>query len=644
MRCRRALWAFAAAASALLAVPGGALAQGESPPAGGAAIGEVIAATAMGLIGTALVLGPVLLYRRGRLPALGRLADRVGRLVGLPGWAAFPLAIQGGALITAVFGMYWDISLHIDDGRDPGPLANPAHWFILIGLMGVMAAGVFGIALNREPIRSSVRVPGLGDHAPAGAIVVAACGAFSLIAFPLDDVWHRIFGQDVTLYSPTHLMLITGASLSTLGALALYRESLEESDEKIAVPARAGWLLAPLTGAMLIGLNTFLAEFDFAVPQWRLDVQPVGMALAAGIALVSARLVIGPLGALATVGFFLLLRVTLYVIVGPILGQTEPRFPLYLAAAVAVELAAVAFLRSGRDIAKTPVLFGAVCGGLIGTVGIAAEWGWTHVWFVHPWTASMLPEALLLALAMGLAAGTVGGFVGRALTLHGTRLAPVPYWTLPAAAVVAIVVGFLAIPISAGDGSTRATLQLTDAAAPGGERHVEATVRMQPADAADGARWLTMTSWQGKQASVVQRLEETGPGTYRTTEPVPVEGTWKTILRLHRGDEVLGLPVFLPEDPAIPAKEVPATASIDRAFVLDKKNLQREQKQGVSGVLTTGAFLAVALLAVALLAVLFWGLRRVRSRLGEEEPPPADGPPFASDERVSRRPEPAASG
>jgi hypothetical protein len=179
---------------------------------------------------------------------------------------------------------------------------------------------------------------------------------------------------------------------------------------------------------------------------------------------------------------------------------------------------------------------------LIGTIGLAAEWGWTQVWFVHPWTASMFPEALLLALAMAVAAGTVGGFVGRALTLRGTRLAAVPYWTLPAAAVLALVVGFLAIPISAGDGRTRATLRLTAAPPVGGDRGVE----------------------------------ETGPGEFRTTEPAPVDGTWKTILRLHRDDEVLGLPVYLPEDPAIPAKEVPATSTIDRAFVLDKKNLQRE--------------------------------------------------------------------
>ena len=605
------------------------LAAAQSPPAGGAETTEVIVATAIGLVTSALVLGPVLLHRAGRLPALGRLADRVGRASGLPGWAALPLAIQGTALIVAVFGMYWDISIHIDDGRDPGPLANPAHFFILFGLMGVMAAGIVGMALPRERLRTSVRVPGIGDHAPAGAIIVTVCGAFSLTAFPLDDVWHRIFGQDVTLWSPTHLMLITGASLSAFGALALYRESLEVSDETVAVPARAGWLLAPLTGAMLIGLNTFLAEFDFAVPQFRLDMHPIGLALAAGIALVSARLVIGPYGALATVGFFLLVRGVLWVLVGPVFGHTEPRFPLYLAEAAVVELAAVALLRRGRSPHARPVIFGALCGALIGTVGFAAEWGWSHVWMVHPWRASMLPEALGLALVMGSAAGAVGGFVGRALTLRGARLAPAPYWALPVAALAAVLVVLAGLPISAGDGRTRATLELTDL--PGSaERQVSARVQLEPPDAAEGARWLTMTSWQGGERSVVQELVPAGaPGAYATTEPVPVAGSWKTILRLHREDEVLGLPVFLPEDPAIPARETPATPRIERAFVLDKKNLLREQKGGVSGIVTVLSYAAVGLITLVVFAVLFWALRRVRLRLGQDERPPAEGPPLA---------------
>ena len=49
--------------------------------------------------------------------------------------------------------MYWDISLHIDDGRDPGPLANPAHYLILVGLFGVFAAGVLAMGMPREKPR-----------------------------------------------------------------------------------------------------------------------------------------------------------------------------------------------------------------------------------------------------------------------------------------------------------------------------------------------------------------------------------------------------------------------------------------------------------------------------------------------------------
>jgi hypothetical protein len=271
----------------------GAIAQA-SPPAGGAELAEVIIATAIGLGGTALVLGPALLYRAGKLPAVGRLADFSGRVAGIPGTAALPLAVLGGALIIAVFGMYWDISLHIDDGRDAGPLANPAHWFILIGLLGVFGAGLLAMALPLEGTRSSVRIPGVNWDAPVGAILITACGAFSLVAFPLDDVWHRIFGQDVTLWSPTHLMLITGASLSVFGAFALHREAVERLRETDDPKTTGGGrlLLIPLAGAMLIGLNTYVAEFDFAVPQFRLENHPIGLMLAAGLTLVAARLVI----------------------------------------------------------------------------------------------------------------------------------------------------------------------------------------------------------------------------------------------------------------------------------------------------------------------------------------------------------------
>ncbi len=606
------------------------LAQAD-PPAGGAAIWEVVVATVLGALMTAAVVVPIMGYRSGRFDALGRLAAFTGRVTGMPANAALPLAIMGGALIIAVFGMYWDISLHIDEGRDPGPLANPAHYFILVGLFGVMASGILAMALPREPSKSSVKIWPVNWDAPVGGILMAACGALSLAAFPLDDVWHRIFGQDVTLWSPTHLMLITGASLSVFGGLALYRESLEEAGarpdpERDGVSfARAGWLLAPLTGAMLIGLNTFMAEFDFSVPQFRLDFNTIGLMMASGLALVTARLVIGPWGALATVGFFLIIRGALSFAVGPIFGQTMPHFPLYLAEGIVVELVAFAFLRSGRPIDMRPVTFGAVAGIAIGTVGLAAEWAWSHIWGQTPWTESMLPEAVILGLIMAIAAGTIGGFAGRALSLRGPSLPAGPTWALPLAGAAAVAVVLYTLPISTGEGPTSATLQLTEVSPPP-NRQVSAEIQVEPTDAAQDARWFNVTSWQGG-GSVVGDVEQVGEGTYRSTEPIPVSGDWKSILRLHVDDAVIGLPIYMPRDTEIPAPEIPATPTIERDFVLDKENLLREAKGGVSGVVTTISYLAVLALVMLLFACLIWGLHRLRTTLGREEPPAATPAP-----------------
>ena len=61
-------------------------------------------------------------------------------------------------------------------------------------------------------------------YAPVGGVLMAGCGLYALIGFPLDDIWHRIFGQDVTLWGPTHLMLIGGAGLSLIAVLLLEYE------------------------------------------------------------------------------------------------------------------------------------------------------------------------------------------------------------------------------------------------------------------------------------------------------------------------------------------------------------------------------------------------------------------------------------
>src|ERR671916_1364086 len=126
------------------------IAFGADRPAGGAALDQVIGAT----LGAALITGALVWFglghRKGSTQLLERMAGAASRGTGLPPWAALPIWIASASLLIALFGMYWDISLHIDDGRDEGPLANPAHYFILAGLYGIFAAGVLAMAMPKE--------------------------------------------------------------------------------------------------------------------------------------------------------------------------------------------------------------------------------------------------------------------------------------------------------------------------------------------------------------------------------------------------------------------------------------------------------------------------------------------------------------
>jgi len=220
---------------------------------------------------------------------------------------------------------------------------------------------------------------------------------------------------------------------------------------------------------------------------------------------------------------------------------------------------------------------------------------------------------VIVAFVTAVAAGVIGGFVGRSLASPWVQPVSRPRWLVPVAAVALIGVFIYAAPISTGE-PVKATVELTDATPPP-ERTANATIRIDPQDAADDARWLTLTAWQGN-GSHVDRLEEVAPGVFRSTKPVPVYGNWKTTLRLHKGDAVQGVAVYFPADPAIPAPAVPADATFTRDFMLDKKLLQREQKQDVSPILTTMAYLFVLAIAIGLVASLAKGLQRM-DRMGE---------------------------
>ena len=579
--------------------------QGAAPPAAGAELGQIVLASLAATLLTAALLYYGLGHRSGRVAILGRVAAYFERRSGLPGWVALPAAVATGSLITALFGMYWDISLHIDNGRDAGPLANPAHYFILTGLFGIFTAGFLAIVLPEgRPSSAAVRI-GPDWWAPLGGILICACGAFSLIGFPLDDVWHRLFGQDVTLWGPTHLMLIGGAAMTLLGIAVLTVEGQRANatrEHPLPEPrsTRTARTVA-MTGGLMLGLSTFQAEFDFGVPQFQLLFQPLMIMFAAGLGLVLARIYGGRGAALGAVAFFIALRGGLALAIGPGLGQTMPHFPLYIAEALVVEAIAL------RVSTATPLRFGAWCGTGIGTLGLAAEWAWSQVWMPLPWTGALFPEGAIVGFLAALAGAMLGAWIGDRLAIGpGIRRPQLRLAAVAAASVLAVLVVF-GLYTSA-DRGVSARVALHEVSGEDG-RQVQATVAMRPLDAAEDAEWFDVTSWQGG-GLVVDRLREVGPGLYRTTRPVPVHGNWKTMIRFHKGNSLTALPVFLPRDAAIPVGEIPASPVFTRAFRDEHKLLQREQTGG-SPVVVALAYSTVAAIALGLLVLLAAALHRL---------------------------------
>lgn len=586
-------------------IPTFSTAAAAAPPAGGATLGQVAIASTAAMVLTAALLYIGFGYRAGRLGWLRRFAARAEERSGYPSWVAIPASIATASLLIALFGMYWDISLHIDVGRDPGPLANPAHYFILAGLFGIFTAGFFAIVLPEEkPSETAIRI-GPDWYAPLGGVLICACGAFSLIGFPLDDIWHRLFGQDVTLWGPTHLMLISGAAMTLVGIGVLTVEGTRmrarrglSGEHRQVMLARA----VALTGGFLLGLSTFQAEFDFGVPQFNFLLEPMMVMLASGVALVAARIYAGRGAAIGAALFFLVARGGLALLIGPVLGETMPHLPLYVVEALVVEAVAL------RISTTRPLAFGLWSGLGIGTLGLAAEWAWSHVWMPLPWPAVLFPEAAIAGLAVALSGALLGAWIG-------TRLSPEPGRRFPglrlgaclSAATIALLTAFaLYTPAESG---VSARVALHDIDSSPAHRMVSATVQLTPADAGEGARWFDVTAWQGG-GLVVDPLERIAPGAYRTTEPIPAYGNWKTMIRLHKGNSLTAAPIYLPLDAAIPAPEVPAKASFSRPFVDETQILQRE-KTGGSPALVAIAYTAVASIALSLLVLLTWSLHRL---------------------------------
>jgi hypothetical protein len=158
------------------------------------------------------------------------------------------------AKLVVGWGVGWDIRWHLVIGRDSFWIAPHLMTYIGVTAAAVIAFGV--LALETWRARRGAALPGavtVAELSGTRGFHLAWWGmAIVILAAPIDDLWHRLFGIDVTLWSPPHLLALAGSQVSNLGGLLIALEVYEAG--------RARWAALAASGILLLG--TFYIMVD----------------------------------------------------------------------------------------------------------------------------------------------------------------------------------------------------------------------------------------------------------------------------------------------------------------------------------------------------------------------------------------------
>jgi hypothetical protein len=174
----------------------------------------------------------------------------------LPSGVSAPTAVSTPALrraalwtlllskLIAGWGVQWDIQWHVLIGRDSFWI--PPHVMTYAGVtLAVLVS--FGMLAWETLVGSDGRGQTvLGLTGTRGFHLAAAGIGLTVLAAPIDDLWHRLFGLDVTLWSPPHLLGIVGAAINSLACFVI-------ATEVYPAGSRARLAAIVINGAMLYG-------------------------------------------------------------------------------------------------------------------------------------------------------------------------------------------------------------------------------------------------------------------------------------------------------------------------------------------------------------------------------------------------------
>lgn len=248
----------------------------------------------------------------------------------LAGWLAVLLGLSGTLWVV---GALWDASMHVKTGEIPGgaDFLWPPHLLLYSGFFLALIVAV--IALGRVALpgwKSGERDPRLWfrQNPYLGAVTLASL--YELMALPGDALWHEIFGEDLTAWSPPHLLLAATTAVVIICAIGVVQQSpLSASRKTLKDTAVIGLLGLMLNMLYIVGV----LEWELPVGHHFVDARPiwyyplVGGAAAFFTFVLAKRLVNSRWAATATAATFYTVRLAITAALG-LTDNIAPAIPL----------------------------------------------------------------------------------------------------------------------------------------------------------------------------------------------------------------------------------------------------------------------------------------------------------------------------